>query len=169
MMSVETNTWTFAVKGEGGIMSFAKAQGENPPSACDQCSNLILYTEDSSQTLQHLVEVRSAFASLTIQKLRHKAGLEALREVLWMFLPDTLWAKQVLSIWNLVCGSAMRALMWRYKYGGVWCLLSALKIFGAVILWQKFTWVHVWNSSVTCSIITSWCCTCHEKKGQTYL
>lgn len=85
MMSVETNTWTFAVileGNEGGITSFAKAQGENPPFACDQCSSLILYTEDSSQTLQHLVKVRFVFMSCTIQKFRHKAGIEALRVVL---------------------------------------------------------------------------------------
>lgn len=158
MMPVETNTWTFAVMlegSEGGIMSFAKAQGENSPFACDQCSSLILYTEGSSQTFQHLLKVRSVFTSCTMEKLRHKAGTEAPRMVQWVVLPNTLWAKQVLSIWNLVCGSAMRALMWRHRYGGT--SVSLFICFGN--FWCSNSVAKVYLSSclilpVTCSIIT---------------
>lgn len=118
MMSAETNTWTFAAMlegSEGGIMCFAKSQGENPPFAFDQCSSLILYTEDSSQTLQHLVKVRCFY-------LTHNSKTQIQS---WHRSPESGSvsgpAKHPLSkigpeIWSVA--PAMRALKYRHGYGG---------------------------------------------------
>lgn len=62
-------------------------------------------------------------------------------------LPLSKIGPQQLKICSLT--QAMRALTWRFRYGGAYLYLSSSTYFGAVILWHNFTWDHVWYPLVT--------------------